>query len=276
MFHCGWFGEFGAKGSLSLKSFLATQDLQRVQLTLWLEQHTSYSGYENNIYLKPLLPKIVVRSFDAHREARDTPLAGSPLLDETKTIAWADVFRILVLYKHGGCYFDLDMLFLRDFLELAAVLPQPEFCYQWSAQRHGNSAILKLERGSEAVLRTVETAAKRKSCHPRTLFQMDDTELNLLMLPGPFFDPVWLLRDGKDQSRPSPFSTFSDFFMPLGPEALRKKFTAMADFWESCFCYHWHNQWGAPETGDSLAGYWNRLVDRALRDRHGIHAAPCF
>lgn len=317
LFHCYWHGVFGPKPCLSLKSFLATQNLDQTQVILWLDKHRGYSGHESNSCLKPLLSKISVRSYDPREEANGTPLAASAVLAETeissgeletetapaqdcgvecsseaqyttaslealrlvriKKAARADVFRVLTLYKYGGCYFDLDMIFLRDFFQLKSILPQPEFCYQWSNLNYANSAILNLTRRGDVSSYLIRKAARINSCHPEKLFRKTDTRLNLLMLPCPFFDPLWLLHDGKDDSRACPLERFFvNFFRPYTAEGLAEKVARMQEYWSLCFTYHWHNHWTKVEARNSLAGYCNQAIDKVLLEKCGVRAAGTF
>lgn len=55
--------------------------------------------------------------------------------------ARADAFRLLITYKYGGLYFDLDVLFLKDFSDLL----ENSFCYQWEKQPYANTAVLFLK-----------------------------------------------------------------------------------------------------------------------------------
>jgi Glycosyltransferase sugar-binding region containing DXD motif len=122
-FHCYWSGRFGGKQALSIKSCLATQDCD---LWLWLDHASALEAHQQNRYLKPLLPHITVRRYCPVEEAADTPLRGSPPLEERALAHRSDVFRILILFKYGGCYFDLDMLFLRNIADLAGVTAHQE------------------------------------------------------------------------------------------------------------------------------------------------------
>lgn len=317
LFHCYWYGEFGPKPCLSIKSFLATQDLEQTELILWLDKHHGYSGYESNPYLKPLLSKISVRSYDPQEATNRTPLAGSPALadteipngepdvqtavlpnsgvrwgaeeqdtmarlealslEQTKKALRADVFRIVTLHKHGGCYFDLDMFFLRDFFHLRNMLPQPEFCYQWSDLNYANSAILSLMKRGNISSYLIRKAARFNSCHPEKLFRKGDTRLNLLMLPSPFFDPLWLLNEGRDSSKLCPLEKmFENFFRPYTAEELAEKLEQMQEYRDSCFTYHWHNQWTKLEARNSVAGCWNQAIDKVLLEKYGLRATETF
>ena len=46
--------------------------------------------------------------------------------------------RLIILYKYGGIYIDLDIFLLKDFTPLFGM----KFCYAWSYLKTGNNAIL--------------------------------------------------------------------------------------------------------------------------------------
>jgi Glycosyltransferase sugar-binding region containing DXD motif len=276
IFHCYWSGKFGAKQALSVKSFLATQDLHRAQLWLWLDKANGYDVYENNSHLNPLLSRITVKSYDFFQEAADTPLVSSELLEIRHQVRLSNVFRITVLYKYGGCYFDLDIMFLRNLFELLNLPESREFCYWWSGRPFANNAILKLDRQSKTAFYVIEEAARQKKCRPMDLFLITDEKLDILMLPSTFFDPLWLFVDRIDKRSHYPFKSFEEFFRGINMEQLDQQIPKIQEFLNPCFTYHWHNQWNASETPNSIAGYFNRQFDLILTEKYGLHPFKSF
>jgi Glycosyltransferase sugar-binding region containing DXD motif len=276
IFHCYWSGKFGAKQALSIKSFLATQDLHRAQLWLWLDKNNGYDGYENNCHLKPLLSRITVKSYDFFQEAADTPLVSSELLEIKHQVRLSNVFRMTVLYKYGGCYFDLDIMFLRNFLELLNITESREFCYRWSGRPFANSAILKLDKQSKTSHYLIEKAIRKRKCRPMDLFPIADEKLELLMLPAVFFDPLWLLVDKMDKQSHYPFKSFKEFFRGIDMEQLDRQIPKIQEFINPCFTYHWHNQWNTSEIPNSIAGYFNRQFDLKLTKKYGLYPFKSF
>jgi Glycosyltransferase sugar-binding region containing DXD motif len=276
IFHCYWSGKFGAKQTLSIKSFLATQDLLRSQLWLWLDKSNGYDQYENNRHLKPLFSRITVKSYDSTQEAADTPLVSSGLLEIKDQVMHSNIFRMMVLYKYGGCYFDLDTLFLRNFFELWNILPVWEFCYRWAGKSFANSAILTLNKHSKASSYLIEKAAQQMKCLPKDLFRIADEKLELLMLPAVFFDPLWLLKDKIDTHSNYPFKSFKEFYRAMNMEQLDRRIPKIQEFLNPCFAYHWHNQWNASEIPNSIAGYFNRQFDSILTNKYGLQPLKSF
>ncbi len=68
--HMYWHGEFSEKQEVAVKSFLATQNLQRFQLWLWLDGSSVGKDHTQNPHLAPLLRHITVRETDLRRECR--------------------------------------------------------------------------------------------------------------------------------------------------------------------------------------------------------------
>ena len=275
LFHYYWHGELGLKQAFALKSFLATQDLTRSELWLWLDGERGYPGHDENRYLRPLLPFLTVRRFDPAAEVRSTLLEGYPAVYQgSRPIARADLLRHIVLYKYGGTYVDMDTMLLRD---LRPLLDNPyfgsEFCYRWSANRpYANSAILRLGRQSTVAQALLASCAERGSCDPRAVLRLDaNHQLDLLVLPCAFFDPLWPVHDREGRFEAAPFERFPHFFRKFGWWGRRRAvIRTFRDFFPGAFAYHWHNCWDAPELGDSYFGLFNRELDGLLRERLAI------
>lgn len=266
--HLYWYGNFSVKQAFAVKSFLATQDLDKTELWLWLDGEHGYAGYEENPLLRPLLPYVQVRRFDARVEAAGTPVEHSPqLYKRVSPKQRSNLFRYAVLFKHGGIYADMDTMFLRDIRGLPS--GAEEFCYQWSAHMpHGNNAFLRLRKNSETARALLVQCVEKGSCRSRDVLRFDDSgDLGLLVLPCVCFDPLWLHHDRKDRYRAAPFDRFGDFFRRFGPEFLRSAcIRSSRDFFPGAFAYHWHSFWEASEHPDSYFGLFNREFDAILED----------
>jgi hypothetical protein len=274
-FHFYWQGDFSRKAALAVKSFLATQDLKQTEGWLWLDAADGYPGHEQNPNLRPLLEFLKVRRFDPEEEAAGTPLAaGLHLYHEPGLTTSSNFARLVVLYKHGGAYFDLDTLFLRDLRQLWRVPGlQDEFCSRWSAHKpYGNNAVLRLRPHSAAAEALQARCLLRQTCWPTVVVAFDETPpLDLLVLPCVFFDPLWPHRDRRDRYRAAPFDQFPDFFRPFSWRFPRRRgIRSLGDFFPGAFTYHWHNCWDAPEARNSYFGMFEAEVDDALRQRLGL------
>jgi hypothetical protein len=270
-FHLYWSGPFGTKQAFAVKSLLATQDLERSELWLWLDAEDGYAGHEQNEILRPLAPYLRVMPFDPAAESRGTPVEDSPeLYRGVDSVKRSDLFRWVTLYKLGGTYLDLDTMVLRDMAELfgAPSLPD-EFCYQWSAGLpYPNQAVLRLRRQGEVGRAVLARCAEAGSCDPRVVLRFEDNErLDLAVLPCPFFDPLWPHVDRTERFKAAPFDRFDGFFREFGWRFRpRRSINSYRDFFAGAFTFHWHNQWDAPEHDDSYFGRFNREFDALLRE----------
>jgi hypothetical protein len=274
-YHLYWYGPFSLKQAFAVKSFLATQDLKSAELWLWLDGERGYAGYQENRFLRPLLPFLHLKRFDPEVEARNTPLERkSDLYQGVGLAARSDFFRHVILYKYGGIYTDIDVMFLRDMrMLLHAPYLHEEFCYRWSAHLpYCNSAVLRLRQGSETARALLARCRERNSCRPKEVLRFDENkELDLLVLPCPIFDPLWPHYDHQDKYESAPFHRFADFFHKFGWWFGRKPaIRSYQDFFPGAFAYHWHNCWAAPEHKDSYFGLFNQEFDRLLRDKLAI------
>ena len=266
-YHFYWQGPFGAKQAFALKSLLATQQTGTFELWLWLDHESGYDGYLENPLLRPLLSAISVRRFIPADEAKGTPLEGRKEHWERPSVKRSNFFRHIVLFRYGGTYVDTDTAILRDMGDLRHVPGMaPEFINQWSYRRCGNSAMLRLRKESSTATALLERGLAKGNCDPRDNLRFEDTEdLDLLVLPAAFFDPLWLCYDGRDKSAQTPFGSFSEFFRPFDSEFPRPQgFRDHRDFFPGAFAYHWHNQWQAPEVRNSYYGILDAGFSAAL------------
>jgi hypothetical protein len=273
-FHFYWRGSFGRKQAFALKSLLATQQIGTFELWLWLDHQDGYEGHAENPLLRPLLPLISVKRFVPEDEARGTPLEGRAEHWNCPAVKLSNFLRHVVLFKYGGTYIDVDTAILRDLSDLRQIEGmEPEFTYQWSDRPWGNSAVLRLRKESSVALALLMSGLAKGNCDPRTTLQFADNEaLDLLILPAPFFDPLWLSVDRADRRFRAPFATFSDFFRAFDAEFPRpRRFRDYRDFFAGAFAHHWHNQWTAPELANSYYGVldssFQDIMDGGIRSR---------
>ncbi|RUP47622.1 hypothetical protein BC936DRAFT_145520 [Jimgerdemannia flammicorona] len=117
IYHSYWRSDltpFGERQVSTLRSFFATQNTNNSTLFLW----------SNGELISPLLTnlksivgdRLQIRLYDTEVLAKGTPIEGSPHLSIKDDLAYldGDLIRLLVLYKYGGMWFDMDTLFVRD------------------------------------------------------------------------------------------------------------------------------------------------------------------
>jgi glycosyl transferase-like sugar-binding protein len=267
-FHFYWRGPIKAKQAFSIKSVLATQR-GHGEVCLWLDPEDGYPGHEDNPLLRSLAGEISVVPFVATRECRGTPLEDrTDLHEHASPLERANLCRLVSLYNHGGTYLDLDTMLIRDFGELLA---QPfmteDFCYRWSAHLpYGNNAVLRFGKGSENAWKLMQRSVELGTCNPTKVLQFEGAEdVDLMVLPCAFFDPLWPHFDGRCPLERAPFDDWAGFFRKFGwrfrpgPDA-----ESYRDFFPGAFAYHWHNQWDAPEHERSYFGRFSREMEDEL------------
>lgn len=190
IFHAYWHGTFGLKQAFSIKSLLCTQNMESIEIWLWLDSENGYAQIESNPHLQELKGHIKILSWNVENEISNTPFCKiKTYINAPKNLAAkGDDFRIISLYKYGGLYFDLDVMFLKDFTPL---LKGHEFVYAWEYQSYANSAILYLRKNSYITNYLAKKLQRRKAAMPWVLFDYKDKKLeNLRNYPCTFFDPL--------------------------------------------------------------------------------------
>lgn len=112
-------------------------------------------------------------------------------------VAVSDAVRFVVLHIHGGAYFDMDVLMLRDMRPL--LLPKDHsFAERWAAHPHPgdyNTAIMSLTANSSLSSYFLYGGIRMGlNFHPRILGRMawkDGRDQEFLMLETGAFDPIW-------------------------------------------------------------------------------------
>ncbi|KAF2713745.1 hypothetical protein K504DRAFT_498541 [Pleomassaria siparia CBS 279.74] len=112
-------------------------------------------------------------------------------------VAVSDAVRFVVLHIHGGAYFDMDVLMLRDMRPL--LLPKEHsFAERWAAHPHPgdyNTAIMSLTANSSLSSYLLYGGIRMGlNFHPRVLGRMawkDGRDQEFLMLETAAFDPIW-------------------------------------------------------------------------------------
>jgi Glycosyltransferase sugar-binding region containing DXD motif len=146
--------------SFAVASALAVkEDWSQFQILVWLplELFDSWIPPPN----WPKCPRqIQVLPFNVTREAENTPLQsriqeGLPGKLASDISYTTDAYRLILLYKYGGMWVDVDSLFVSDYDAL--------FRMEFAGYRYGafmNGAVMRFQRGSEAIVKITEEAAK--------------------------------------------------------------------------------------------------------------------
>ena len=224
-----------------VKSYLATQNLEKTKLIIWSDYDIS-----NNELIKPYLDYVTLKVFDPIEESKGTPFEddiSQYFIQDTKYYLKSDFLRLLVLYKYGGIWFDMDVVLLRDF---KPILDQ-EYMYQWGRSldfsgigsdiyRRGTcGTVLSLKKKSDLSYKML-TQIKKMPILPNTaiwgkdLFSLVYREMPFTVFPVSFFNIEWEL----------------DLVDPETTEKIGDGFEINIDennefLFLDCFAWHWHN-----------------------------------
>jgi len=129
-YHTYWrtdLAPFGERQQYTLKSFFATQN-PRSRLIMWSNGDLSGNALLAT-YVARYPEAFELRVADVRELSKGTPLENSPLLESSDEKAWldGDLIRLLVMWKDGGVWVDMDTLFTRDLTPLL----EHEFVTQW-------------------------------------------------------------------------------------------------------------------------------------------------
>ena len=247
------------KELMVIKSFLATQDLTRCRLIVW-----SDIPINDNPLIQSYLEHIELRVWDPIKEARGTPLEDQlDILESRDYLYWlqSDLLRLLALYKYGGIWVDMDIIFLRDF---RPILDQ-EFMYAWSSDlKFGETGacatVLGLKRQSALATRLLETLVtvpKREAttCWGRDMFARVYAEQPFTVFPCGFFNSDWVAKDIRVDHK---------FF---GSELQDE-----SHLFRDAFAWHWHNSTNKDEEvrSGSKFEHLEGMIHKQLKAR-GIH-----
>ena len=148
-YHTYWrvdLAPFSEKQEWMLKSYFATQDLQRSKLILW--SNGDLSGNKVlEMWLKKFPGAFELRVVDIKDLSRGTELGDSPMLNLNDKKAWVDgdLIRLLLLWRYGGVWVDMDSLLTRDMSPLL----EHEFATQWDCYGSSCSRSTCLPRCAE-------------------------------------------------------------------------------------------------------------------------------
>jgi hypothetical protein len=246
--------EFSEKQEICLRSILATQDLEKLDVYLW-----SNVDLTSNKFLIPYLPYLNFKIWDFVKESKDTPLEKwietKNLYSDPSRYVSSDLFRLMCLYRYGGFYLDMDCLALRDLSPLKAY----QFAYQWGETgiyEHKpfrvNNAVLRLEKESKLSLELLETL-KQYMPSPNSfnwgsyLFNNFMFREDLQIFPAAWFDTEWHLFDAAWH----PF----------------KKYEGCSELYDGAFVWHWHNKWDEKIESGSKMDILNKKMINLFREK---------
>jgi len=251
IFHCYWNGELNEKHYNSILScyyfniFLNSNSINPHKIILWIENNTP------NKYNELIAKYCEIRDFSLSFEQKDTFLENIQLRYNHNLSFYSDTVRYILLYKYGGCWFDLDCLILRNFNTLFNNYGSDICVYQWENENFPNGAIyISLEPKSEKMKKNIDFIIERNRgwgfCEANLTY---DLSLDMLVLPCSWFDGAWIK---------NPYNFNSDYLFSETDEIY-----TFDNFFKGAFCFHWHNRWSNPIHKKSPM---NQLIDIIKQD----------
>jgi hypothetical protein len=246
-----------SKELMVIKSYLATQNLDKTELIVW----SDYSISDNPL-IQPYKNLVTFNVYDAESEAIGTPLEGNIKLKmkDDKYYLQSDLARILLLYKYGGIWCDMDVILLRDFKPLL----DQEYMYMWGSEtdfaREGACAtVLSGKSRSEFMEQLMSEliltrAAPATTCWGKQMFASLYRKYRFNVMPASFFNIEWCIN--KKHPGLGDYIESQGFLNPLeNSDHL---------FLES-FGWHWHNS--SKKDFDIVSGSKFDLLSQFVDDK---------
>ena len=239
---------------LQILSFLATQNINRSKLLVWIQNpfseniNKTLSG-KFGYYLNKAIIEIKLIDFSElcsnslFRQRYKTCISPN----NQNSVAFSDFVRFLILYSYGGIYTDGDVIYLRDMMPFW----KKNFVYRWSYGHSYNTAIMGLKLNRSKAINAIyekilnENTELTTGFHPRNvtnvvkslngkdIYDYEDFEVFLNIL----FDPSWLCNDKAlpryNNKTVCQFSEFYDTIITADQFEIDK-------FYKGAFTYHLH------------------------------------
>lgn len=255
-FFAYWIGkDFSYKHATVIKSFLATQDINKCKFYIYCDVDAS-----QNEFIKPYLSLDCVefKIFNVEEEVKGTVLENNKTTisliknHNLNPALESDFFRILMLYKYGGIYIDFDVLLLRNFSPLL----RKEFMYQWEnwpSINWINGAIMYVEKQSKLANDLInelnKTPANRDSlCWASDLYcKVREYNNDWVVYPASMFNSEWQYGQ--------PINSFGIYYLSN-------------ELFDGAFTWHWHNRWRESIQEGSKFNRLDNIIKEKLKNKN--------
>jgi len=225
-----------------IKSFLATQNLEKTKLIVW----SDYS-IEDNPRIQPYKKYLDLRVWNAVEEAKGTIIENEieKLTSEDNLhYLQSDLLRLLALHKYGGIWADMDIIFLRDW---KCILDQ-EYMYQWGsetdfANEGACATVLSLKKESEFSYELLKELKVMPTITRSTIWGKDlfaslwRRGYRYTIFPSPFFNTEWLITKSPRRTKEEARKLRND----IGESWFTDNTHGKDYLYLESFGWHWHN-----------------------------------
>ena len=244
LFHCYWSGNLIEKHYYSIKScyFFNVSKKENRKIILWVENN------EPNEYNDKIKEYAEIRPIDLKKEHKGTFMEYQSYYFNSEPRYYSDLVRMTLLYNYGGCWFDLDVLFIRNIDPLFVIYEYEIICYQWEHQNYPNGALyISLQPKSDKMKYNMEYIIKRNRGWGFQEAELTyDLPLDMYVLPCSWFDGGWIS---------NPYNIDFNIF-----KNTTEKYT-FNNFFQGAFCFHWHNQCNTPIEENSIFRQLSNLLE---------------
>ena len=247
IFHCYWNGNLNEKHLYSVLSCYYFNVLNRKhKIILWLENNTP------NDINKEISKYCEIKQFSLETEKNNANFIQKDFYYCKILSFYSDVVRYLILYNYGGCWFDLDCFFLKNFDPIFKNYEKEVCVYQWENERYPNGAIfISLEPKSTKMKTNINFIIERnKGWGFKEAKLTYNLPLDMLVLPCSWFNGDWI-------KNPYNIGTVN-FFKKTEQEY------NFDNFFTGAFCYHWHNKWNKEIQENSIIKQLVEIIKKRL------------
>jgi hypothetical protein len=247
IFHCYWNGNLNEKHLYSVLSCYYFNALNRKhKIILWLENNTP------NDINKEISKYCEIKQFSLETEKNNANFIQKDFYYCKILSFYSDVVRYLILYNYGGCWFDLDCFFLKNFDPIFKNYEKEVCVYQWENERYPNGAIfISLEPKSTKMKTNINFIIERnKGWGFKEAKLTYNLPLDMLVLPCSWFNGDWI-------KNPYNIGTVN-FFKKTEQEY------NFDNFFTGAFCYHWHNKWNKEIQENSIIKQLVEIIKKRL------------
>lgn len=252
-FHCYWSGKLNEKHLISIKScyYYNVMNKHNRKIILWIQNNKNTNDDEVVINIKKYA---IIINFEMNKIIKDTFLDHIRIKVSNTIQYYSDFIRNVLLYKYGGCWFDLDIFFLRSLDPIFTNYENKIIVYQWCFENYPNNALyISLKPNNKELEDNIRFIIDRNKGWGFQQAKITfDLSLNYLVLPCSWFDGGWIENIYN--------TSFYTFFKQTD------NIYNLNEFFKGSFCFHWHNKWNDVIEINSQCDILNKQLNDILNN----------